>query len=262
MSDTEHLSVSIEDGIGRVTIDRPGAFNAIDADTAETLQATLEALAADDDVRCLLLTGTEGVYCTGADLSTFDGDERDAETLESIATPLHGSIRAMTGAPKPVVAGVNGVAAGGGLGLALAADVVLVSAAARFEYAYPKIGLSGDGGATWFLPRLLGLRRAQAFALLDEPIDAEEAVERGLATEAVPADDFDERLAELASQLANGPTLAYAELKTLLRESATNTLDEQLADEKARITGLADTDDYAAGLRGFLEKESPTFEGR
>ncbi|WP_255194246.1 enoyl-CoA hydratase/isomerase family protein [Natronobeatus ordinarius] len=262
MFDSDHLSVTVEDGIGRIVLDRPETHNAVDAELAETLTASLEELSSDDDVRCLVLTGTGGIYCTGADLTTFHGDERDAETLESIATPLHGAVRAMTSAPKPVVAGVNGVVAGGGIGLALAADVVLVADDARFEYAYPKIGLSGDGGATWFLPRLLGLRRAQAFALLDEPIDAAEAVERGLATEAVPADSFDDRLEAVASRLASGPTLAYAEVKTLLREGANRTLDEQLAVEKDRIAGLADTEDYAAGLTGFLEKEPATFEGR
>ena len=262
MSDSDHLTVTVRNDVGRIALDRPATHNAVDAELARALQETIERLATDDDVRCLTLTGTDGVYCTGADLTTFDGDERDAETLESIATPLHGSVRAMTSAPKPVVAGVNGVVAGGGIGLALAADVVLVSSAARFEYAYPKIGLSGDGGATWFLPRLVGLRRAQAFALLDEPIDATEAVERGLATEAVPAESFDGRLEEVAAQLAEGPTRAYAEIKTLLREGVNRTLDEQLSVEKERIAGLAETDDYAAGLSGFLEKEPPAFEGR
>ncbi|MFC4246269.1 enoyl-CoA hydratase/isomerase family protein [Natribaculum luteum] len=261
MTSTEHLSVETAEGVGRIVMDRPERHNAMDEAMAANLATTIDSLSADDDVRCLVLTGTDGVFNTGADLSTFDGDETDADRLDAIATPLHAAVQALVDAPKPVVTGVNGVVAGGGLGLALAGDVVLVADDARFEYAYPTIGLSGDGGATWFLPRLLGLRRAQAFALLEEPIDATAAVEHGLATDAVPADEFDDRLEATASKLASGPTLAYAEIKTLLHESGQNDLETHLDAEKDRITDLADTDDYAAGLHGFLEKESPEFEG-
>ncbi|WP_255170035.1 enoyl-CoA hydratase/isomerase family protein [Natrononativus amylolyticus] len=260
--DTDHLSLEIDDGVGRIVMDRPERHNAMDAAMARDLADALESLSADDDVRCLVLTGTGGAFNTGADLSTLEGDASDAERIGAIATPLHRAVRAIAGAPKPVVTGINGVVAGGGLGLALVGDVVVISEDARLEYAYPKIGLSGDGGATWFLPRLLGYREAQRFALLDEPIGPADAVDLGLATEAVPADEFADRLAELANRLASGPTLAYAEIKTLLRESTTADLEGHLATEKRRITGLAETADYAAGLEGFFEKERAGFEGR
>lgn len=263
MDATESLSVeTTTDGVGRIVMDRAERYNAMSETMASALADAVATLADDDEVRCLILTGADGVFNTGADLSTFAGDSSDEARLEAIATPLHEAVRAMSEAPKPVVVGVNGVVAGGGLGLALAGDVVLASEDARFEYAYPKLGLSGDGGATWFLPRLLGLRNAQAFALLDEPIGAEEAVEMGLATDVASADEFDERLEELAARLAAGPTLAYAELKTLFREGATNSLESHLDLEKERIAALAETDDYEAGLRGFLEKEPPEFDGR
>lgn len=260
--DSEYLTVAVADGVGRVVMDRPDSHNSMNPEMAADVRDALEALAGDDGVRCLALTGVGGVFNTGADLSLMDGDEGDAETIEAIATPLHGAVRAMVEADQPVVTGVNGVVAGGGIGLALGGDVVVMSDEARFEYAYPKIGLSGDGGSTWFLPRLLGLRRAQEFALLDEPIGPEEAEAEGLVTRVVPDDSLDDRLGEIAGRLADGPTLAYAEIKDLLRKGGRRSLDEQLADEKARITSLPETADYAAGIEAFFEKESPAFEGR
>lgn len=259
---SEYLTVDVDDGVGRIGMDRPERYNAMNESMAADLASALDEAAADDAVRCLLLTGTEGAFNTGADLSTFEGDETDADRLNGIATPLHEAVRTLTEAPKPVVTGVNGVVAGGGLGLAIAGDVVILSDAARFEYAYPKLGLSGDGGATWLLPRLVGLRRAQRFALLDEPVDAATAVEWGLATESVPADEFEERLETVATDLATGPTLAYAEIRTLLSEGYDRDLVAHLDVEKDVLTGLTETDDYSAGLRGFLEKEQPTFDGR
>lgn len=263
-SDRNDDTVTVDrvDGVGRIVMDRAERHNAMSEAMAQAIAAGAGDLATDDTVRAIVLVGTAGVFNTGADLSTFDGDATDRERLDAIATPLHETIRTLSDAPKPILTGVDGVVAGGGLGLALSGDVLLASEEARFEYAYPKIGLSGDGGATWFLPRLLGRRRAQAFAFLDEPIGPEEAVDLGLATETVPADAFDARLEELAAELANGPTRAYAEIKTLFTESGTNDLGEHLTLERERIATLAETDDYAAGLSGFLDDEEPSFEGR
>ncbi len=262
--DTPRIQVSASDSsaVKVVRMERPARHNAMDEAMATTLATTVDRLAQDDDVRCLVLTGVSGVFNTGADLSTFDGDERDEAKLDAIATPLHEAVETLLTAPKPVVTGVNGVVAGGGLGLALAGDIVLASESARFEYAYPKIGLSGDGGATWLLPRLVGRRTAQEIVFLDRGLDAEEAVEAGLATEVVPDDAFDDRLEAVAETLGSGPTKAYAEAKELLARSSTNDLETHLDLEKARIKTLASTGDYEAGLRGFLEKETPTFEGR
>ncbi|MFC6716953.1 enoyl-CoA hydratase/isomerase family protein [Natrialbaceae archaeon GCM10025810] len=262
MGSETHLRVDVDDGVGRIVMDRPEAYNAMNGEMADGIADALSRLAEDDDVRAIALTGTEGTYNTGADLTTFEGDESDAERLESLADSLHAGIEAMIGAPKPVVAGVNGVVAGGGLGLALAADVVLVADDARFEYAYPRIGLSGDGGSTWLLPRLVGRRRAQSFAFLGEPIGPEDAVEIGLATEVVPADEFDDRLEAVATDLSSGPTRAYGEIKDLFRRSSTNCLDDHLDLEAERLAGLAETGDFARGIEAFREKEEPTFEGR
>lgn len=254
--------VDVHDGVGRVVVNRPGRHNAMDATTAEALAAALDRLASDGAVRCLVLTGSGSAFNTGADLTTLDGDERDSAAIDAVATPLHESVRTLLRAPKPVVTGINGVVAGGGLGLALAADVVVASTDARFEYAYPRIGLSGDGGVTWLLPRLIGLRRAQSFALLGDPIGPEEAVELGLVTEAVPPDAFEDRLAAIAATLADGPTEAYARIRRLLFESTARSALEHLDREKDYLTRLAYTEDYATGIEAFGADEEPSFEGK
>lgn len=256
------VSVERADPVARVVMDRPDSHNAMDVAMADALQSAVVDLVADDAVRCLVLTGTGPAFNTGADLTAMDGSAGDGRRLRSVATRLHKAVRTLASGPTPVVTAVNGVAAGGGFGLALAGDVVLVSDAARLEYAYTSLGVSGDGGSTFFLPRLVGRRRAREIALLDDPIDPEEAVADGLATEAVPADELEERTAEVAARLAEGPTRAHAATKRLLDRSHGRDLPAQLAAETDAITRLTRTDDYAAGLEAFGGDEEPTFEGR
>lgn len=258
----EHVTVTRSDGVGRLVMDRSERNNALNRAMADELRDAVVDLVEDDAVRCIALTGTGGAFNTGADLSTLDGGEEDGARVRQIASRLHSAVSHLARAPKPVLAGVNGVAAGGGLGPALAADVVLVADAGRFEFAYPRIGLSADGSSTYYLPRLVGLRKAQEIALLDEPIDADRAVELGLATEAASADEFDDRFDELAERLANGPTKAYAATKALLRESYDRGLDEQMAVEADVIAGLTDTADYAEGVEAFFGDGNPEFVGR
>jgi len=164
-------------------------------------------------------------------------------------------------AETPIIGGIDGVAAGAGLSLAIMPDLVLVSDEARLNYAYPNIGMTGDGGSTFWLPRLVGLRKAKEITLLNEPISPEEAVDLGLANEKVPSDEFDERLNELAQQLASGPTHAMGVTKRLLTESFDNSLEEQLANETESVANAAQTEDYARGLGAFLENEEPDFVG-
>ncbi|WP_435347365.1 enoyl-CoA hydratase/isomerase family protein [Haloarchaeobius sp. HRN-SO-5] len=262
MTEYDHVVVDRSDGVGRVTLDRGESYNSLDAATARDLRAAVTGLAEDDDVRCIQLAANGPAFCTGADLSTYEGDETDAKRLDAVATPLHRAVETLASAPKPTVAAVDGVAAGGGLGLALASDVVVAHEDARFEFTYPRIGLSGDGGSTWFLPRLLGYRRARELALLDEPIPADEADEIGLVTETVGADDFDERVEEVTDDLAHGPTKAYSNIKRLLARSHERSLSAQLSAEKDTIARLAGTDDYEAGYAAFFGDEDPEFVGR
>jgi 2-(1,2-epoxy-1,2-dihydrophenyl)acetyl-CoA isomerase len=258
----DNVSVERDDGVGRVTLDRPDAYNSLDEGTAHDLRAAVVELAEDDDVRCLVVGGNGPAFCSGADLGSFEGDASDGKRLDAVATPLHNTVETLATAKKPTVTAVGGVAAGGGLGLALAADVVLAREDARFEFTYTRIGLSGDGGSTWFLPRLLGYRRAREFALLDEPISAAEAADEGLVTEVVPADGFETRVDEVVQEFASGPTGAYASIKQLLARGEDRDLPAQLAAEKDTITRLSGTQDYAAGYAAFFGDEEPEFEGR
>lgn len=242
-------------------MDRPGSNNSFDPEMSEELHRAAIELVEDDAIRCIVLTGTGRTFSTGADLGALSADAEDAALLRSMAHQLHGTVSQLHRAPKPVVCGVNGVAAGGGIGLAICGDIVLVAESARFEFAYPRIGLSADGGSSYFLPRLVGLRRAQEIAFRDEPVGAEEAVDIGLATEAVPDDEFEDEVAEEAARLADGPTRAHAATKALLRQSLDRQLDEQMATEASTIAGLAGTDDYRIGIEAFFSDEPPEFRG-
>ncbi len=259
---TDGVRVERADPVARIVMDRPDSHNAMDVAMAEALRDAVVETVADDAVRCVVLTGTGPAFNTGADLSGMDGTPEDGRRLRSIATRLHTAVEHLAGGPTPVVTAVNGVAAGGGFGLALAGDVVLVSDAARLEYAYTRLGVSGDGGSTFFLPRLVGRRRAREIALLDEPIDPEEAVADGLATEVVPAGDLADRTADIGARLADGPTRAHAATKRLLDQSHGRDLPAQLAAETDAITRLTRTEDYATGLAAFEGDEDPAFEGR
>jgi len=261
MAEYEHVDVERTDGVGRITLDRPEAKNALDEQMASDLRDAVVELVEDDAVRCVALTGSGGTFCTGADLSVMDGDESDAARLEAIASRLHTAVRHLATAAKPTVSAVNGVAAGGGFGLALSADLVLVAESARMEFAYPRIGLSADGGSTYFLPRTVGHRKAREILLRDEPIDADEAVSLGLATETVPDDDLDDHLRAETDRLAGGPTRAYAQTKALLEASHRRTLAAQLDEEQATIARLAGTDDWARGYEAFFGDDPADFRG-
>jgi 2-(1,2-epoxy-1,2-dihydrophenyl)acetyl-CoA isomerase len=263
MTEYEHVEVThAADGtVGRMRFDRPERNNAMDERAAQDLHAAAIDLVEDDDVRCIVLTGVGGTFNTGADLTTLSGSAEDGAAIRRIAGDLHGMVSQLVRAPKPVVCGVNGVAAGGGVGPAICGDIVLATASARFEFAYPRIGLSADGGSSYLLPRLVGLREAQRIAFRDEPVDAEEAAEIGLATEAVPDETFEDRLAAEAARLAEGPTLGHAATKGLLRASFDNSLDEQLATEAETIAGLTASDDFSRGIDAFLGDGDATFEG-
>ncbi|MFC7155554.1 enoyl-CoA hydratase/isomerase family protein [Halomarina halobia] len=260
--DYENLRVERDGAAGRIVMDSTSDFNSLNPTMVEELVHAATELSEDDAVRCLVLTGTDGVFCAGADLAGLEGDERDAPELRRLASALHDAILQLHQAETPLVVGVNGVAAGAGFSLALAGDAVVMSDEARLEYAYGRIGLTGDGGSTFWLPRLVGLRRAKEIALLDEPIDPDYAVGLGLVTESVPAAEFDERVADYAERLASGPTAALGATKRLLTESFERGLAGQLAAETDAIAGAARTEDYERGYAAFFGKEEPEFVGR
>ncbi|SDJ68467.1 Enoyl-CoA hydratase [Halovenus aranensis] len=256
------LTIERTDGIATVTFDNPSQRNALDLAVANELVDAAATLGSDPDVRCIVLTHTGDFYGTGADLTRLDGDAGDEPDIRKLAGRLHEAIVQFHQAPTPVLGGIDGVAAGASFGLALVPDLLVLSEDARLEFAYPRIGLTGDGGSTFFLPRLVGLRTAKEIVLLDEPITPERAVDLGLATEAVPTEAFEERLDDLATQLAEGPTAALGEASRLLTESFDRGIEAQLAAETDTIGRATRTDDYERGHAAFFGDDDPEFTGQ
>lgn len=262
MSTYQNLRIEREDGVETVTLDSTAGHNAITMDMADELHRVAIDLGEDAAVRAVVLTHEGDFFGAGADLSAFEGDERDAPFLRRLAGRLHEAVLQFHGAEVPIIGAVDGVAAGAGFSLAIMPDLVVLSADARLEYAYPRIGLTGDGGTTFFLPRLVGLRRAKEILLLDEPIGPDEAVELGLATEAVPADEFQARVDELAAEIAAGPTASLGATKRLMTESFDATLETQLAAEVDAMADAARSEDFERGYDAFFGDEDPDFVGR
>ncbi len=258
----DSLAVSREADTVTVRINTASPMNGVTRRFVDELRDLAAELRADDSVRAVALTGTDGIYSAGADLESLAGDNGDATRLRYLAGTLHDAIVTLVGLEAPLVTAVNGVAAGGGFGLAILGDIVLVGDDARLEFAYPRIGLTGDAGSTFFLPRLVGLRQAREIALRDEPIAPDEAVDLGLATEVVPAEELESRRQAVTEELAVGPTRAYGATKRLLLESYDRDLSAQLAAETDAIAAAARTDDYERGYAAFFGDDDPQFEGR
>jgi 2-(1,2-epoxy-1,2-dihydrophenyl)acetyl-CoA isomerase len=252
------VRVETEGGVHRVTLNRPEVMNALNRDLRREVTA---ALTAGHSARVIVLTGAGRGFCSGQDLSDASGlDEAGFEaTLNGEYVPM---IRAITEAPVPVIAAVNGVAAGAGANLALACDLVIATESAVFIQAFTRIGLIPDAGGTSFLPRRVGLQRAMGAALLAEPVTARQAEAWGMIWEAVPDDRFAELVAARAERLAAGPTGAYAALKQALRGAFDQSLEAQLAIE-ARLQGVCGASaDFLEGVTAFQEKRAPRFVGR
>ncbi|HEY2958939.1 MAG TPA: enoyl-CoA hydratase-related protein [Actinomycetota bacterium] len=260
----EGLRVRHDGGAAWLTIDRPDALNALDRATKEALLAALREAAADQTVRAVALTGSGRAFCVGEDLRELRGAYAGGhapelgETLEHHYGPI---VRLLAEMPKPTVALVNGIAAGAGASLALACDLRLASSAASFKLAFSGVGLVPDAGATWSLPRLLGLSTALRLALLDDQVKAEEALALGLVGRVFPAEDFERLAAEAVSALAAGPTLAHARTKALLRDNLHAGLAAALAAEAEAQGASGRTKDHLEGVAAFSEKRAPRFQG-
>lgn len=262
MPEYENLTVDRDDGVATVTLDSTAGRNAMTLEMADELVSAAARLGDDPDVRCIVLTHAGDFFGAGADLSQFAGDESDAPLLRELAGRAHEAIVQFHRTETPVVGGVDGVAAGIGFSLSLIPDWVVLGEDATLKFAYPGIGLTGDGGATFFLPRLVGLRTAKELVLRDEPIAPEEAVEMGLATEVAPAGEFEDRLESVAAEIASGPTRALGTTTRLLTDSYERSLESQLAAEADAIAGATRTEDYERGLEAFFGDGDPDFVGR
>jgi 2-(1,2-epoxy-1,2-dihydrophenyl)acetyl-CoA isomerase len=246
-----------------LTLNAPGKLNAVSRKMIAELKDCWEALAKDSSVRAVLLTGAGRGFCAGADLSDPDRDNSAAAdsgaALEKFFNPV---IRLMRAIPKPIVAAVNGPAAGVGMSFALASDIAIAAKSATFLQAFARIGLLPDGGSTWFLPRLVGQQRARALAMLAPQITAQQAKDWGLIWDAVEDSDLLPTATELARRLADGPTLALARIKAALAKSGGNDLATQLDLERDLQRELGRSDDFAEGVAAFLAKRKPVFKGQ
>jgi 2-(1,2-epoxy-1,2-dihydrophenyl)acetyl-CoA isomerase len=263
MADNELIVSSVLDGVATVRLNDPGSMNALSVPMAERLQAVLREMGADESVRVLVLTGTGRGFCAGGDVQSFY-DNRDAPqgVMRQILDGLHSAVEVLLDLPFPTIAAINGVVAGAGMGVALATDLAIATDDALLVMAYTDLGVSPDGSSTYFLPRLVGTRIAMDMILTNRRIGAAEAVELGLVNRAVPADEFDAAVSELASRLAKGPTQAYVRSRHLLRSSLPNGPVEQMTAEGESIIAAGDTTDFYEGVTAFIEKRRPTFTGQ
>jgi 2-(1,2-epoxy-1,2-dihydrophenyl)acetyl-CoA isomerase len=259
----EKITYDLSDGIATVTLNRPEVFNALDAQLARELHDAIIASSEDEAVRVVILTGTGRAFCAGGDVKGFcDTIDTIGAHVKRLTTELHGAVSRMIRMPKPVISAVNGVAAGGGMSLALAGDLILATASARFTMAYTQIGASPDGSSTFTLPRLVGVKRALELTLLNPVLSAQEAKEWGIVNRVYPDDAFQAEVQTIATQLAQGPTLAYGRTKALLYSSTSETLETQMEYETLHIAASGKTADFREGIFAFAEKRQPSFQGR
>jgi 2-(1,2-epoxy-1,2-dihydrophenyl)acetyl-CoA isomerase len=259
----QHLLLERADQIATITLNRPDAFNAFNlALGREIFDAALE-VDEDPDVRCVVITGGGKAFCAGGDVKDFaDNLPRIGALVKELTTYLHGAVSRLVRTPKPVVTAVNGIAAGGGFSLALAGDLVIAAESARFTMAYSKIAATPDGSSSYFLPRLIGIRRAIELHYTNRVLSAKEALEWGLVNRVVPDAEFKGAVQKLARELAQGPTKAFGAAKLLFHHSTHESLETQMELEAQAIARSGYTEDFRNGVTAFADKKTPTFQGR
>ncbi len=256
------LLFDVSDNVATITLNRPGAANAMDGQLARELADAALRCDEDPEVRAALITGAGRLFCAGGDLRAFNsfGDGLPAYVKE-MASYLHSGISRLRRMDAPVIAAVNGAAAGAGMSLACACDLILAAESARFTMAYTSVGLTPDGSATYFLPRMVGLKRAMEIVLTNRVLSAAEAAEMGIVNRVVPDDELMTEARALATRLAAGPTKALGMAKRLLEAGMTATLETQMEIEGRGIADASRSADAREGIAAFLEKRPPRFRG-
>lgn len=259
---SETVLYAARDGVASITFNRPQVMNALDAEMLTTLRETCERAARDSAVRVIVLRGAGAAFLAGGDVAAFRANlARMPDMVRRMAGELHRAVLELRRAPKVVVASVHGAVAGAGVSLVLAADLVIAADDARFTLAYSRIGTSPDGGATWFLPRVVGYHKALELMLLSDPVDAPTMKALGVVNCVVPQAALEEEIMHLAARLAAGPSAAFAETKRLTNEAFANALDAHLDAEVGAFARCAATRDFAEGVTAFVEKRKPVFTG-
>ncbi|MDX3308315.1 enoyl-CoA hydratase-related protein [Streptomyces sp. ME08-AFT2] len=262
---TDTVLYEVSDGLATITLNRPEAMNALNIAAKVTLRDAVRDAAADDAVRAVLLTAAgERAFCVGQDLKEHIGllAAGSKEVMSTVQEHYNPIVRALTEAPKPVVAAVNGVAAGAGLGFALASDYRIVADTASFNTSFAGVALTADSGVSWTLPRVIGPGRAADLLLFPRSITAQEAYELGIANRVVPAASLRSAAEQLARMLAEGPTVAYAAIKEAMAYGFSHSLAETLEKEDELQTRAGASEDHTIAVRAFVEKGTPKYLGR
>jgi 2-(1,2-epoxy-1,2-dihydrophenyl)acetyl-CoA isomerase len=249
--------------VARIVLARPERHNAIDLDMAQQLQAALTECAAHPDIRALVICAEGRSFCVGGDLGSLGrAPEHLRPVVQDMVVAVQDIVSRIAELPVPVVCAAGGAVAGAGLGLLWASDIVIVADDLNLSTAFADVGLSGDGGNSWWLPRLVGLRRAQELMLLNRKLDAQEALDWGLVTRLVPAHDLHAEAMRTTEQLASGATVALGHMRALLRDSYSTSLRQHLETESAAVLNCADSSDLREALQAFGERRRPQFQGR
>src|SRR5947209_19034167 len=258
----QHVKLERAASVASLTLNRPDAYNALDLGLGrELFQASIE-LDEDPDVRCVVMTGAGRAFCAGGDVRSFvDNLGRIGAHIKELTTYLHGAISRLCRSDKPVIMAVNGVAAGGGMSFALSGDLVVAAESAKFTMAYSRIAASPDGSSTYFLPRMIGLRRALELHYTNRVLSAREAMDWGLVNRVHPDAEFPPAVAALARELAQGPTLAFGRAKLLFHQSTQESLETQMELEAQALPASGHTEDFRNGVVAFARKQAVTFKG-
>jgi 2-(1,2-epoxy-1,2-dihydrophenyl)acetyl-CoA isomerase len=259
----ETLLYDLKDSVATITLNRPEAYNALNLTLArELFHAALEA---DEDpaVRCVVITGAGKAFCAGGDVKDFaDNADRIGVLIKELTTYLHGAVSRLARTAKPVIMAVNGVAAGGGMSFALSGDLVVAAESAKFTMAYSRIAASPDGSSSYFLPRMIGLRRALELHYTNRVLTAREAMDWGLVNRVHPEAEFAGAVTALARELAQGPTVAFGRAKWLFHQSTQESLETQMELEAQAIAASGHTEDFRNGVVAFARKQPVSFKGQ
>jgi 2-(1,2-epoxy-1,2-dihydrophenyl)acetyl-CoA isomerase len=263
--DAPPVLLHVQDAVATITLNRPEAMNGLDVATKDLLLEVVEQVAADPEVRCVVLTGSGRAFCVGQDLKEHlaglkgDADIPLSDTVEKHYNPI---VLALATMPKPVIAAVNGVAAGAGASLAFAADFRILVDSAGYNTSFAGVALSCDTGSSWTLPRLVGRAKAMELLYFPRTVSAQEALELGLATQVVSAEELPGAVGELSARLASGPTVAFGSIRQAVAHAAGHPLAESLAFEADKMALTGGTEDHLAAVDAFMAKEKPVFLGR